>query len=215
MTDVGSGFGPRAGHVGSSLNLGRVAERAAPVEARPLCLLLLPCELEDFALRPHAEDLLGAPGVLAVDPPRLGRSARVPAPLADGLAAGAARRMKLPGFPRVVVIFGPLQYPLARGLIVAHEGAEIWYWRHAPLEQPASRRRRDRLEELHMAASFRSELIVVSTEALRDEVRGDDDARDPLLLELTDDPHADNRPLWERIEARGIESGRLGSERLA
>jgi hypothetical protein len=121
--------------------------------------------------------------------------------------------MKLPGFPRVVVIFGPLQYPLARGLIVANEGAELWYWRHAPLERPDSRRRRDRLEELHIAASFRSELIVVSTEQLREEVRGEG-ARDPLLLELTDDPHADNRPLWERIEARGIESGRLGSERI-
>lgn len=213
MTDVGGGFGPNAGHIGSSLRLGRVAERAAPLEARPLCLLLLPCELEDFALRAHAEDLLAGPGVLGVDPPRVGRTARVPAPLADGLAAGAARRMKLPGFPRVVVIFGPLQYPLARGLIVSNEGAELWYWRHAPLEQPGSRRRRDRLEELHLAASFRSELIVVSSADLRDEARGEE-TRDPLLVELTDDPHADNRPLWERLEARGIESGRLGSERI-
>jgi hypothetical protein len=112
-----------------------------------------------------------------------------------------------------VVIFGPLQYPLARGLIVANQGAELWYWRHAPLEQPASRRRRDRLEELHLAASFRAELIVVSSAELREEARGEE-TRDPLLLELTDDPHADNRPLWERLEARGIESGRLGSERI-
>jgi hypothetical protein len=213
MTDVGGGFGPQAGHVGSSLRLGRVAERSAPIEARPLGLLLLPCELEDFALRAHVEDLLAGPGVLAVDPPRLGRTARVPATLADGLAAGAARRMKLPGFPRVVVIFGPLQYPLARGLIVAHEGAELWYWRHAPLEPSGSRRRRDRLEELHLAASFRAELIVVSSEELREEARGEE-SRDPLLVELTNDPHSDNRPLWERLEARGIESGRLGSERI-
>jgi hypothetical protein len=212
MTDVGTGFGPRAGHIGSSLRLARVAERASPLEPRPLALLL-PCELEDFALRAHAEDLLTGPGVLAVDPPRLGRTAGVPASLADGLAAGAARRMKLPGFPRVVVIFGPLQYPLARGLMVAHEGAELWYWRHAPLEQPGSRRRRDRLEELHLAASFRAELIVVSSEELREETRGEE-IRDPLLVELTDDPHADNRPLWERLEARRIESGRLGSERI-
>jgi hypothetical protein len=35
-----------------------------------------------------------------------------------------------------------------------------------------------------------------------------------VLLELTDDPHGDNRPLWERIEARGIQSARLGSERI-
>src|SRR5919199_6850080 len=102
MTHTGGGFGPRAGHIGSSLTLGRLAERAAPIEPRPLCLLLLPCELEDFALRAHAEDLLAGPGVLAVDPPRLGRSGRMPASLADGLAAGAARRMRLPGFPRVL-----------------------------------------------------------------------------------------------------------------
>jgi hypothetical protein len=121
--------------------------------------------------------------------------------------------MKLPGFPRVVVIFAPLQYPLARGLMVANEGTELWYWRHAPLEQPASRRRRDRLEELHLAASFRAELIIVSSEELREEARAEE-TRDPLLVELTDDPHADNRPLWERLEARGIESGRLGSERI-
>ena len=50
----------------------------------------------------------------------------------------------------------------------------------------------------------------MTDEALREEGRDGDE----LLLELTDDPHADNRPLWERLEARGVESGRLGSERL-
>jgi hypothetical protein len=212
MTTGGS-FGPRAGHIGSSFALGRVAERAANVQPRALCLLLLPCELEDFALRAHAADLLSGPGVLEVDPPRLGRSGRMPGPLADGLAAGAARRMRLPGFPRVVVIFHPLQYPLARGLLVVNEGAELWYWRHAPLAPAGPRRRRARQEDLHVAASLRAELIVVGSEALREDVLADG-ARDPLLLELTDDPHDDNRPLWERLEARGIETGRLGSERI-
>ena len=108
MTHAG-GIGPRAGHVGSSLTLARAAERVAPIQPRPLCLLLLPCELEDFALRAHAEDLLTGPGVVAVDPPRLGRKGRLPAAFADGLAAGAARRMRLPGLPRVLVIFHPLQ----------------------------------------------------------------------------------------------------------
>ena len=213
MTHTGDGIGPRAGHIGSSFTLGRVAERAAPIQPRPLCLLLLPCDLEDFALRADVEDLLTGPGVLAADPPRLGRGGRLPAPLADGFAAGSARRMRLPGFPRVLVIYHPLQYPLARGLIAANEGAELWYWRHAGLALPGSRRRRERLQELHLAASLRAELIVVGSEALREDVLADG-GRDPLLLEATDDPHGDNRPLWERIEARGIESGRLGSERI-
>jgi hypothetical protein len=189
-----------------------VAERAAPIERRPLCLLLLPCELESFSLRAHAEDLLAGPGVLAVDPPRLGRSGRMPASLADGLAAGAGRRMKLPGFPRVLLIFHPLQYPHARGLIMAYPDAELWYWRHAPLALTGSRRHRDRIEELHLAASFRAALIVVASPDLR--AVAQEEGHDPLLLEPTDDPHADNRPLWERLEARGVESGRLGSERI-
>src|ERR1700742_820824 len=133
MSEQG-GYGFRAGRVANPWSLSRVAEKAAPIERRPLAMLLLPCELEAFALRAHAEDLLTGPGVVGVDPPRLGRSAGTPASLADGLAVGAARRMKLPGFPRVLVMFHPLQYPLARGLIMAYpDETELWYWRHEPL----------------------------------------------------------------------------------
>ena len=32
---------------------------------------------------------------------------------------------------------------------------------------------------------------------------------------LAQTAHAQNRPLWERLEALGIESGRLGSERVS
>jgi hypothetical protein len=211
MSEQG-GYGFRAGRVANPWSLSRVAEKAAPVERRLLCLLLLPADLESFPLRAHVEDLLTGPAVLGVEPPRLGRSAGVPPSLADGLATGAARRMKLPGFPRVLVIFHPLQYPLARGLFMAYPDAELWYWRHAPLSLTGSRRRRGRVEELHLAASFRAALIVVASEAER--AVAQEEGHDPLLLEPTDDPHADNRPLWERIEARGIESGRLGSERI-
>lgn len=35
----------------------------------PLCVLLLPRTAEDFILRDQAEDLLRAPGVVAVGPP--------------------------------------------------------------------------------------------------------------------------------------------------
>ena len=54
---------------------------------------------------------------------------RLPASVGDGLAATQARRLRLPGVPRAIVIFHPLQYPLARGLIALHPDAELWYWR--------------------------------------------------------------------------------------
>ena len=40
-------------------------------ERPPICVLLLPRELDSFVQREQAEDLLRAPGVVAVDPPRL------------------------------------------------------------------------------------------------------------------------------------------------
>ena len=44
----------------------------APEAYQPqLCVLLLPRELERFILRDQAEDLLRAPNVVAVDPPRV------------------------------------------------------------------------------------------------------------------------------------------------
>src|SRR5256885_3930162 len=67
MSEQG-GYGFGAGRISNPWSLSRVAERAAPVERRPLALLLLPCPLEDFALRAHAEDLLTGPGVVGIDP---------------------------------------------------------------------------------------------------------------------------------------------------
>jgi hypothetical protein len=213
MTDPGGGYGWRSGRaLGGTYSLGKVAERAEPIPMSPLGLLLLPAKLERFALRAHAEDLLTAPGVLALDPPRLGASARVPASVADGLSAGQARRVKLPGVPRAIVIFHPLQYPLARALIAYDPDAELWYWRRDVAEPDGSRRRRDRHEELHLAATMRASLLVVAAE---EDATGEHGERcDIVVLELTEDPHEDNRPLWRRLEMLGIESGRLGSERL-
>lgn len=193
MTDPGGGYGWRsARHLprrrGGVLGWGRVAEQAELLgQDRPLCLLLLPAPLEAFALRERAEDLLGAPGVAAVDPPRLSytAAARLGEAFADGLAAVQARRMRLPGFPRALVVFDPLQYPLARALAGVHPDAELWY---GPLAVPDGGRE----QELHELARVRA----------------------VLHFEHTDEPaHAANRPLWERMEALGIESGRLGSER--
>jgi len=193
MTDPAGGFGWRsARHLprrrGGVLGWGRIAEEAELLgHDRPLCVLLLPAALEAFELRERAEDLLTAPGVAAVDPPRLSyaAAARLGESFADGLAVVQARRLRLPGFPRALAVFDPFQYPLARALMGLHPDAELWY---GPADEPASERQR----ALHALAGERA--------ALRFE-RGSGPA------------HTQNLPLWERMEALGIESGRLGSER--
>ena len=152
-------------------------------------MLLLPRELEPFILRDQAEDLLSAPGVVAVEPARVpyGAYLRLPASVADGLAATQARRLRLPGVPRAIVIFHPLQYPLARGLIAQHPDAELWYWRWDRYEvaYDATPRQRERLEELHLAASLRAAVTVVVSDALGDIAR--EEGSEPLLVPLAAD----------------------------
>lgn len=166
----------------------RRARRAAEDRpARPLCVLLLPRRLEDLAFRDQAEDLLGAPGAVAVEPAALsyGALGRLPGALRDRIAASQARRMALPGQPRAIVVFEPLQYPLGRSLLALHPGAELWYAGTAA----------GRGADLHIAAAARAALAFETVEGLGAAA------------------HAHNQPLFERMEALGIESGRLGSER--
>ncbi len=194
MTDPGGGYGWRSGsHLprrrGGVLGWGRTAEGIDELfaEERALCLLLLPAPLEVFELRERAEDLLTAPGVAAVDPPRLSYmgAARLGEAFADAVTTVQARRMRLPGTPRALVVFDPLQYPLARALVNVYPDAEIWY---GPAGEPEG----DRLSTLHALARTRA----------------------AMEFERSDAPaHTQNLPLWERMEALGIESGRLGSER--
>ena len=190
MTDPGGGYGWRTGT--GPFSLGRIAAQAdsAGREPPPIGVLLLPRTLEQFILRDQAEDLLTAPGVFAIEPARVsyGAQLRLPASVGDGLAATQARRLKLPGVPRVIVIFHPLQYPLARGLIAQHPDAELWYWRWDRYEAAydATRRQRDRLEELHLAASLRAAVNIVVSDALGDLAREEGGAN-PLLVPLAAD----------------------------
>ena len=94
-----------------------------------LLVALLPRPLEEMELPPPASALLGAPGSVVVEPARVSyeRLTRLPAALAMRLTRGQARRMKLPGEPRAIVIFEPLQYPLAHALLARHDAAELWY----------------------------------------------------------------------------------------
>ena len=147
-----------------------------------LCVLLLPAKLAVAPERERAEDLLGAPGAVAVEPAAIGYGAtgRLPGMLRERITAGQARRMTLPGHPRAIVVFRAAQYPLARALLAEHPKAELWYGGDGG--------------DLHEAAAARAALRFGAGD-------GGATARER------------NRPLWERMEALGIESGRLGSER--
>ena len=68
------------------------------------------------------------------------------------------------------MIFHPLQYPLARGLMARHQDCELWYWRWDRYEEAydAPGAQRERLEELHERALERSALTFVVSDALGD-----------------------------------------------
>ena len=138
----------------------------------PTCLLLLPRTLPGFILRDLAEDLLRAPGVVAVEPGRVpyGTFARLGHGASRPLATALARRVLrgVVGVPRVVVIFHPLQLPVAEALI-ALTRAELWYGRwdryeRAPDAAPAARRR---LEALHARAAALSRLTFAASVELQ------------------------------------------------
>jgi hypothetical protein len=137
-----------------------------------LAVLLLPRPLERFILREQAEDLLRAPGTIALDPSRVpyGAMGRMPAPLAFEFARRQARRLlrRLPGIPRAVVIFHPFQVPLAVGLLDRLPRAELWYGRWDRYEEAydAGPELRARLRRWHELAAERSALTFVASEAL-------------------------------------------------
>jgi hypothetical protein len=144
-------------------------------ELRPLCLLLLPRALDGFILRDQAEDLLRAPGVVAVDPPRIpyGALGRLPRTVADRIGAGQAKRLvralrRNGDRPAAVVIFHPFQYPLARGILAFAPGCELLYGRWDRYEHAydASPKLRDRIAELHEQAAARATLTFVASEEL-------------------------------------------------
>lgn len=97
-------------------------------QAEPLGLLLLPTRLEEFERRAHAQALLQIPRVIALEPPRF----RTPRLLRDAAPVRQAKRLRLPGAPRVIVLYDPDQYRLARALLARYDGAELWYLRREP-----------------------------------------------------------------------------------
>src|SRR5437660_3523605 len=90
----------------------RMPVTSATKPAEPLGALLLPCRLEEFEFVDHARSLLAIPRVLALEPRRV----RPPGRFAEGQAVRQARRLKLPGEPRLVVLYDPAQYALGRAI---------------------------------------------------------------------------------------------------
>jgi hypothetical protein len=202
VSDPGGGYGWRSSrHLprkrAGVLSLGRLADQAAGTRTDPLCVLLLPHPLEQLEHRERLDDLLTAPGVVAVDPARISYSAlsRLPEAVHAGVAAGQARRLGLPGVPRVVVLFGGLQYPLARALLSDNLDCELWLADPVDVPPDLSRRLTGRAADFVSMAELRAEL------------------RFPWPGDPDEPARERNRALWEQIEARGVASGRLGSER--
>jgi hypothetical protein len=168
--------------------------------ASPLCVLLLPRTLEEFILRDQAEDLLRAPGVVAVEPARLpyGAVARLPGAVADGIAGVQARRLvkRLPGTVRAVVIFHPIQYALARAMVARVPDAELWYgrWDRYEAAYDASPARRERLRVAHELAAQRSALTFAASVELQRLEREQD--RDAVLVPLAADSFP-ALPAWD------------------
>ena len=192
-------------------------------------MLLLPAPLERFILRDQAEDLLRADGVVAADPPRVpyGAYARLPSASATPLAARQARRLvrtlrRRGGEPRVVVIFHALQYPLARAMVDAAPGCELWYWRwdRYELAYDAPTAMRARLAELHeAAAAHAARRPAVSDELVRlERAAGRDAALVPLSADAFPAPqgggvvavslgHLGRRTDWALLRAVGERLG--------
>jgi hypothetical protein len=157
--------------------------------AEPLGILLLPRRLEEFELAPdHARDLLSIPRVVAVEPP--GRSP--PKFLRDSLPTRQARRLRFPGEPRVLVLYHPSQYLLARALLARHVESELWYVVRDGAElTEALGYKQDELLEMDQLARARA----------RQTIGPEDDALRYRLRELE---IISTRPFvpWGRVEGR-------------
>lgn len=162
--------------------------------SEPLAVLLLPATLEEFELAAHARDLLSIPRVLALEPGRF----RTPRWLRDTVPLRTARRLKLPGEPRVLVLYHPGQYRLARALCARYQAAELWYLRPDPAQVLAAGAG-DELPELdRLAAERAGETRVISQTAEAAELR------EPLRLRLRELEIISSRPFvpGARVETR-------------
>jgi hypothetical protein len=139
-----------------------------------MAILLLPGRLEGFEREAHARSLLSIPRVVALEASRR----RTPALLRNAAPLRQARRLRLPGRLRVIVLYHPAQYPLAGALCGRHEEAELWYL--PPDRSDVSGRNVDETQELLVSDSRARDR---SARTLT-ETPGGDSYDDPLRLRL-------------------------------
>jgi hypothetical protein len=170
------------------LREGAMRASNAPALREPLALLLLPAALEEFELSEHARRLLAIPRVVVLEPSRH----RTPRWLRDSIPARQVKRLRLPGEPRVVVLYDPAQYPLARGACARYASAELWYLRGG---EPGT----DELADLDRLAQERAaEVRTLGTP------EGLDAAEQALRVRLTELEVISHRPFvpGARVNAR-------------
>ena len=119
-----------------------------------------------------------------------------PASVGDGLAATQARRLRLPGVPRAIVIFHPLQYPLARGADrPATRTPSSGTGAGTATRSPTTRRRASASgwTTCTLAARMRAAVTIVVSDALGELAR--EEGGEPLLVPLAADslPRARSR----------------------
>jgi hypothetical protein len=144
-----------------------------------LAVLLLPDKLEGFELEAHARDLLSIPRVVALEPSRF----RTPRLLRNAIGLRQARRLPFPGRPRMIVLYHPAQYPLARALLAHDEKLELWY---VPLPEASDAADSTELLELDQLARAHSTQIVP----------------------VRDGPEVDDAPLRERMRELDVINAR-------
>jgi hypothetical protein len=139
-----------------------------------LAIVLLPGPLEGFEREDHARSLLLIPRVVGLE----ASARRTPAWLRNAAALRQARRLRLPGRVRMVVLYHPAQYPLAVALRDRHDAAELWYL--PPRRSDLSGRTAEETQELLVTDSLARDR---STRTLT-ETPGGDSYDDPLRLRL-------------------------------
>jgi hypothetical protein len=145
-----------------------------PTVDESMAILLLPGPLEDFERQEHAASLLSIPRVVALEASKR----RAPSWLRNAVPMRQARRLRLPGRLRMVVLYHPAQYPLARALCAHHEEAELWYL--PPERTGVSGRSAQETQELLATDSLARDR---STRTLTETPAGDS-YDDPLRLRL-------------------------------
>jgi hypothetical protein len=165
---------------------------ASATRSEPLGVLLLPSKLEDFKLVEHARDLLSIPRVLALEPSRH----KAPRFMRESIPARTARRLKFPGDPRMLILYHPRQYPLARALCARYEQAELWYVRPEPDELVGDDPADDPSEFDPLAAERAGETRVISQTVEPSELR------ETLRIRMRELEVISARPFvpWARVE---------------